>query len=66
MRLTVLIALAACDTLLAQASAEPVIIGERDYQDIVTVRGVDTTKSKQALPICPGISGKTAGATCLC
>lgn len=62
MRLTVLIALAACFTLLAQASAEPVIIGERDYQDIVTVRGIETTESKQALPIFPGISGKTAGA----
>jgi uncharacterized RmlC-like cupin family protein len=47
---------------LAQASAEPTIIGERDYQDIVTVRGAGTTESKQALPIFPGISGKTAGA----
>jgi len=62
MRLTVLIALAACGTLLAQASAEPVIIGEPNYHDIVTVRGIETTKSKQALSIFPGISGKTAGA----
>ncbi len=62
MRLTVLIALAACGTLLAQASAQPVIIGERDYQDIVTVRGIGTADSKQGLPIFPGISGKTAGA----
>jgi uncharacterized RmlC-like cupin family protein len=62
MRLTVLIALAACGAVLAQASAEPTIIGERDYQDIVIVRGVGTVDSKQALPIFPGISGKTAGA----
>ena len=62
MRPTVLLALAACTMLLAQASAEPTIIGERKYQDIVTVRGIGTTDSKQALLIFPGISGKTAGA----
>jgi uncharacterized RmlC-like cupin family protein len=62
MRLTVFIALAACGAVLAQASAEPTIIGERDYQDIVIVRGVGTVDSKQALPIFPGISGKTTGA----
>jgi uncharacterized RmlC-like cupin family protein len=62
MRPTLLIALAACAALLAQASAEPTIMGELDYQDIVTVRGAGTTESKQALPIFPGISGKTAGA----
>jgi uncharacterized RmlC-like cupin family protein len=62
MRPTVLIALAGCGAVLAQASAEPTIIGERDYQDIVIVRGVGTVDSKQALPIFPGISGKTAGA----
>ena len=47
----------------ASATAEPEIIGTRDGADVVTVRGVDVTKSKQALPIFPGISGKTAGAT---
>jgi uncharacterized RmlC-like cupin family protein len=36
--------------------------GERDGKDIVTVRGVETTASKQDLPIFLGISGKTAGA----
>lgn len=62
MRLRLLLGLAACGLLLAQASAETTIIGERDGQDIVTVRGVETTEAKQALPIFPGISGKTAGA----
>ncbi|MDJ0514111.1 MAG: cupin domain-containing protein [Methyloceanibacter sp.] len=45
------------------AEAEPRIIGERDGKDIVTVRGIEQTGSKQALPIFPGISDKTAGAT---
>jgi uncharacterized RmlC-like cupin family protein len=45
------------------AVAEPQIIGERDGNDIVTVRGVDKTGSKQELPIFPGISDETAGAT---
>jgi uncharacterized RmlC-like cupin family protein len=62
MRPIVLFAIAACTMLLAQASAEPTIIGDRDYQDVVTVRGIGTTESKQALQIFPGISGKTAGA----
>lgn len=47
----------------ASAAAEPRIIGERDGADIVTVRGMEKTGSKQALPIFPGISDKTAGAT---
>ena len=47
----------------ASAAAEPRIIGERDGADIVTVRGIEKTGSKQALPIFPGISDKTAGAT---
>lgn len=54
--------LAACGLLLADASAEPTIMGEPNGKDIVTVRGVETGESKQALPIFPGISGKTAGA----
>ena len=62
MQRKLLLGLAACGLLLAQASAEPTIIGERDGKDIVTVRGVETTQSKQALSIFPGISGKTAGA----
>jgi uncharacterized RmlC-like cupin family protein len=62
MRPTALIALAGCCVLLAQASAEPVIIGDLNYQDVVTVRGIGATESKQDLPIFPGISGKTAGA----
>jgi uncharacterized RmlC-like cupin family protein len=62
MRPTALIALAGCCVLLAQASAEPVIDGDLNYQDVVTVRGVGESESKQALPIFPGISGKTAGA----
>ena len=62
MRPTALRTLAACCVLLAQASAEPTIMGEPDGKDIVTVRGVETGESKQALPIFPGISGKTAGA----
>ncbi len=44
------------------AAADPVIIGEKDGKDIVTVRVGETVQSKQALPIFPGISGKTAGA----
>ena len=55
---TVLVVVAA-----ALAVAKPQIIGERDGNDIVTVRGVDQTGSKQELPIFPGISDKTAGAT---
>jgi len=62
MRLKLLLGLAACALFLVPAYAEPTIMGERDGKDIVTVRGVETTESKQALPIFPGISGKTAGA----
>lgn len=42
--------------------AEQTIIGAKDGADIVTVRNTAEEKSKQALPIFPGISGKTAGA----
>lgn len=62
MRVRLLLALVALGLLLATASAEPVIIGEPDGTDIVTVRGIEATGSKQDLPIFPGISGKTAGA----
>ena len=48
---------------LASASAEPNISGDRDGKDIVTVSGIEQTGSKQKLPIFPGISDKTAGAT---
>jgi uncharacterized RmlC-like cupin family protein len=40
-------------------------IGQRDGKDIVTVRAPEAAQSKQALPIFPGISGKTAGAKSL-
>jgi uncharacterized RmlC-like cupin family protein len=62
MRVTLLLALAVCGSLLAEAFAEQTIIGERNGKDIVTVRGVELGESKQELPIFPGISGKTAGA----
>ena len=48
---------------LSPAAAEPTIIGDKNGEDVVTVRGVGTTQSKQKLPIFPGISGETAGAT---
>jgi uncharacterized RmlC-like cupin family protein len=48
--------------LASVAAADPVIIGEKDGKDIVTVRVGETIQSKQALPIFAGISGKTAGA----
>ena len=63
-------ALLFCLAAFALASAEAqagdaTIIGERDGKDIVTVRITEATQSKQALPIFPGISGKTAGAKSL-
>lgn len=62
MRIQPLLLLVTSGFLLSPAVAEPVILGEPDGTDIVTVRGVEPTESKQALPIFPGISGKTAGA----
>jgi uncharacterized RmlC-like cupin family protein len=51
---------------LARALAgEATVIGERDGKSIVTVRVTEASQSKQALPIFPGISGKTAGAKSL-
>ena len=51
---------------MARALAgEATVIGERDGKSIVTVRVTEATRSKQALPIFPGISGKTAGAKTL-
>lgn len=58
----VLLALALSVFVFGAATAEPVILGERDGTDIVTVRGVEFGKGKQDLPFFPGISGKTAGA----
>jgi uncharacterized RmlC-like cupin family protein len=57
-------ALMAFTLLLAvpAGAAEFTVIGEKDGKDIVTVRVSEATKSKQALPIFTGISGKTAGA----
>jgi uncharacterized RmlC-like cupin family protein len=46
-------------------AGEATVIGERDGKSIVTVRVIEATQSKQALPIFPGISGKTAGAKSL-
>ena len=46
---------------LSPTAAEPNVIGDKDGQDIVTVRGIETAQSKQQLPIFPGISGETAG-----
>ncbi len=48
---------------LSSLAEEPQIIGEPNGQDIVTVRVGTAESSRQALPIFPGISGKTAGAT---
>jgi uncharacterized RmlC-like cupin family protein len=62
MRFGLFLGVAACSLLFGQAIGETTITGERDYKDIVTVRATETTQSKQALPIFPGISGKTAGA----
>src|SRR5262245_35642900 len=59
-----LLGLAACGLARALAG-EATIIGERDGKSIVTVRVTEATQSKQALPIFPGISGKTAGAKTL-
>ena len=58
----ILLALIVWGASLAQAPAEPTVIGERDGTDVVTVRGVELGKGKQDLPFFPGISGKTAGA----
>jgi uncharacterized RmlC-like cupin family protein len=46
----------------AYASAEPPVIGKKSGTEVVTVRVPEAAKSKQGLPIFPGISGKTAGA----
>jgi len=48
--------------LVAPAASETSIIGDKDGKDIVTVRVGEASQSKQALPIFPGISTKTAGA----
>ena len=48
---------------LPAMAGEPEIIGEADGTDIVTVRVGEAESSRQDLPIFPGISGKTAGAT---
>ncbi len=48
--------------LVSPAASETSIIGDKDGKDIVTVRVGEASQSKQALPIFPGISTKTAGA----
>lgn len=49
-------------TAPAAVLAQQQIFGERNGKDVVTVRNAAQEGSKQALPIFPGISGKTAGA----
>lgn len=61
-RTTILYAAICVSLLSVPAASDPTIIGDPNGEDIVTVRGVEATKSKQAVPIFPGISGKTAGA----
>ena len=64
--IALLSSLAAFALLIARAEAgDSTIIGERDGKDIVTVRLTEASTSKQALPIFPGISGKTAGSKTL-
>lgn len=48
--------------LSVPAFAGQEIVGEKNGTDVVTVRNITETGSKQALPIFSGISGKTAGA----
>jgi uncharacterized RmlC-like cupin family protein len=57
-----LLSMTTCGLLWSAAAAEDTIIGEKNGQDVVTVRVTDAVQSKQALPIFPGISGNTAGA----
>jgi uncharacterized RmlC-like cupin family protein len=54
--------LATAALLVTPANAGQTIIGEKNGQDIVTVRVTEAAQSKQALPIFTGISGNTAGA----
>ncbi|HEY8125997.1 MAG TPA: cupin domain-containing protein [Methylocystis sp.] len=61
MRATLLLSLILA-ALVAPAASETSIIGKKDGKDIVTVRVGEASQSKQALPIFPGISTKTAGA----
>ena len=46
-------------------AGDATVIGERNGKNVVTVRVTVATQSKQALPVFPGISGKTAGAKSL-
>ena len=59
---TIVLAVATVTVIATAAGAGQEIIGAKDGKDIVTVRNTEETGSKQALPIFPGISGKTAGA----
>ncbi len=59
---TLALALVSAVVFAGAAGAGQEIIGAKDGKDVVTVRNADETGSKQALPIFPGISGKTAGA----
>jgi uncharacterized RmlC-like cupin family protein len=57
-----IIGLAATGLLSVAAAAGQVIIGDKDGNDIVTVRVTEASQSKQELPVFAGISGSTAGA----
>jgi uncharacterized RmlC-like cupin family protein len=60
-----LLSLSLLGLLFGTALAEQTIIGEKNGQDVVTVRVTEATRSKQGLPIFSGISGNTAGAKAL-
>jgi len=50
-RTTILYAAICVSLLSIPAASEPTIIGDPNGEDIVTVRGVEATKSKQAVPV---------------
>ncbi len=65
MKVRVISAVVAAACAVVVAIGVPVLAGSDDVSsaDIVTVRPDEAESSKQGLPIFPGISGKTAGAT---
>ncbi len=46
----------------SHSSAETMVIGNKSGMDVVTVRVNEASKSKQSLPIFPGVSTATTGA----
>ena len=65
MKVRVISTVVAAVCAVVAAIGLPVLAGSEDASlaDIVTVRPDEAESSKQGLPIFPGISGKTAGAT---